>query len=416
VDPVVIAADVLRDAAAAAVRLAQDAAMIVVVGIGADGMAGLAEASRAELQRATVIYGSRRQLDLIDDTVVAPRREWPSPMLPALQTLPVEPAKDIHIVASGDPLLHGIGGTLIRLYGPEKVRVLPHVSSVTLACARMGWNLHDTEVISLVTAQAHTAVRRGGQAIVLSKNASTPKELAATLSAHARGDSEFSVLENLGGPTERRRDGTARQWADDLPQDVDDLNVIAVRYLPDERMSPYPDDAFTHDGQITKHGVRAVTLAALAPRPGERLWDVGAGSGSIGVEWCLSWRGCSAVAFERDERRRLNIGSNAAAFGVGIDVHGEAPEAFDGVEAPSAIFIGGGLTQPGLLDACLDHLPAGGRLVANAVTAESEALLTQSYSRLGGQLRRFQHYQGEPLGGFTGWRPQLPVTQWAVSR
>ncbi len=390
--------------------------MIIVVGIGADGMAGLAKTSCDELRRATVIYGSKRQLDLLDDTVAAPRREWPSPMLPALQTLRDRHAEDIHVGASGDPLLHGIGGTLIRLYGPDQVRVLPHVSSATLACARMGWNAHDTEVISLVTARPHTAVRRGGQAIVLSKNASTPKELAALLNAHGRGDSEFSVLENLGGPTERRRDGTAYQWADNPPQDVDDLNLIAVRYLPDERMSPYPDDAFAHDGQITKHGVRAVTLAALAPRPGERLWDVGAGSGSISVEWCLSWRGCSAVAFERDEGRRRNIESNAAAFGVGIDVRGGAPESFEGADAPSAIFIGGGVTQPSLLDACLDRLPPGGRLVANAVTAESEALLTQSYWRFGGQLRRFQHYQGEPLGGFTGWRPQMPVTQWAVTR
>lgn len=391
--------------------------MIVVVGIGADGMAGLAETSCAELRRATVIYGSRRQLDLLDETVTAPRREWPSPMLPALQTLPVDDhAKNIHVVASGDPLLHGIGGTLTRLYGAEKVRVLPHVSSVTLACARMGWNVHDTEVISLVTAPPHTAVRRGGQAIVLSRDRSTPEALAALLNAHGRGDSEISVLEQLGGPTEHRRNGTARRWAHDAPPDVDDLNVIAIRYLPDERLSPYPDDAFRHDGQITKRGIRAVTLAALAPRPGERLWDIGAGSGSISVEWCLSWPGCSAVAFERDERRRRNVETNAATFGVGIDVRGGAPEAFGGAEAPSAIFIGGGLTQPGLLDACLDHLPSGGRLVANAVTAESESILAQSYSRFGGQLRRFQHYRGEPLGGFTGWRPQMPVTQWAVTR
>ena len=390
--------------------------MIIVVGIGADGMAGLSAASRAELQRATVIYGSKRQLDLLDDTVAAPRQQWPSPMLPALQTLPVDTAEDIHVVASGDPLLHGIGGTLIRLFGAEKVRVLPHVSSVTLACARMGWNVHDTEVISLVTAQPHTAVRRGGQAIVLSSDRSTPKALAVLLYASGRGDSEVSVLEQLGGPAERRRDGTARQWADDAALDVDDLNVIAVRYLPDERMSPLPDDVFVHDGQITKHGIRAVTLAALAPRPAERLWDVGAGSGSISVEWCLSWRGGSAVAFERDQRRRLNVGLNAAAFGVTIDVRGDAPDAFHGAQAPSAIFIGGGLTQPGLLDACLDHLPSRGRLVANAVTAESEVVLAQAYSRFGGQLRRFQHYQGEPLGGFTGWRPQHPVTQWVVTK
>ncbi|MFZ1176481.1 MAG: precorrin-6y C5,15-methyltransferase (decarboxylating) subunit CbiE [Mycobacterium sp.] len=390
--------------------------MIIVVGIGADGMAGLSEESRTELRRATVIYGSKRQLDLLDDTLPAPRRQWPSPMLPALQTLLDVHTGDIHVVASGDPLLHGIGGTLIRLYGPDRVRVLPHVSSVTLACARMGWNIPDTEVISLVTAEPHTAVRRGGQAIVLSSDRSTPKALTALLNAYGRGDSEISVLEQLGGPAERRRDGTAREWADHTPPDVDDLNVIAVRYLPDERMSPMPDDAFVHDRQITKHGIRAVTLAALAPRPGERLWDVGAGSGSISVEWCLSWRGCSAVAFERDERRRLNVGLNAAAFGASIDVRGDAPDAFDGAEPPSAIFIGGGLTQPGMLDACLDNLPRGGRLVANAVTAESEAFLAQSYSRLGGRLRRFQHYQGEQLGGFTGWRPQYPVTQWTVTR
>jgi precorrin-6Y C5,15-methyltransferase (decarboxylating) len=396
--------------------VAQDAAMIVVVGIGADGMAGLSETSQAELQGATVIYGAKRQLSLLDDTVAAVRREWPSPMLPSLQTLLDGHKDDIHVLASGDPLLHGIGGTLIRLYGPDRVRVLPHVSAVTLACARMGWNVHDTEVISLVTAPPHTAVRRGGQAIVLSSDRSTPKALAVLLNAYGRGDSECSVLEQLGGPAERRRDGTAREWAADAPLDVDDLNVVAVRYLPDERMSPLPDDVFVHDGQITKHGIRAVTLAALTPRPGQRLWDVGAGSGSIAVEWCLSWRGCSAVAFERDERRRMNIGVNAAAFGVSIDVRGEAPDAFDGAEAPAVIFIGGGLIRPGILDACLDNLPSGGRLVANAVTAESEAVLAQSYSRLGGQLRRFQHYRGEPLGSFTGWRAQMPVTQWAVTK
>ncbi len=388
--------------------------MIIVVGTGADGMPGLSQSSKDELHRATVIYGSPRQLALLDDTVKAPRREWPSPMLPALKALPVD--DEIHVIASGDPLLHGIGGTLIRLYGADKVRVLPHVSAVTLACARMGWNVHDTEVISLVTAQPHTAVRRGGQAVVLSKDRSTPKTLAALLNTHGRHESELSVLEQLGGPAERRRDGTAAEWARQTPEDMDDLNVIAVRYLPDERLSPLPDDAFVHDGQITKHGIRAVTLAALQPRPGERLWDVGAGSGSIAVEWCLRWPGCTAAAFERDEQRRHNIGVNAAASGVDIDVRGKAPDVFDGTATPSAIFIGGGLTEPGLLDACLDKLPAGGRLVANAVTVESESILVQSYSRLGGQLRRFQHYQGEPLGGFTGWRPRHPVTQRAGTK
>jgi precorrin-6Y C5,15-methyltransferase (decarboxylating) len=390
--------------------------MIVVVGIGADGMAGLSEVSRCELRRATVVYGSQRQLGLLDDTVTATRHEWPSPMLPALRGLLDDAAADVHVLASGDPLLHGIGATLLRMFGPERVRVLPHVSAVALACARLGWTVQDTEVISLVTAPPHSAVRRGGRAVVLSSDRSTPKTLAVLLNTYGRGDSEFSVLEQLGGPGERRRTGTAREWAADAPADVDDLNVIAVRYLPDERMSPLPDDAFVHDGQITKHRIRAATLAALAPRPGERLWDVGAGSGSIAVEWCRSWRGCTAVAYERDEERRQNIALNTAAFGVEIDVRGAAPGAFDGAATPSAVFIGGGLTQPGLLDACLDALPAGGRLVANAVTAESEAVVLLAYSRFGGELRRFQHYHGEPLGGFTGWRPQLPVTQWELSK
>lgn len=389
--------------------------MIIVVGIGADGMPGLSQSARSELYRATIIYGSRRQLDLLDDTVTTARHEWPSPMLPALHQLPAQ-GPDIHVVASGDPLMHGIGGTLIRLFGVDKVTVLPHVSAVTLACARMGWNVHDTEVISLVTAPPHTAVRRGGQAIVLSKDRTSPKALAALLNTHGRGDSEFSVLEQLGGPAERRRDSTAKRWAIETPSAIDDLNVVAIRYLPDERIASLPDDAFAHDGQITKHGIRAVTLAALAPRPGQRLWDVGAGSGSIAVEWCRSGPGCTAVAFERDEQRRRNIIFNATAFGVSIDVRADAPEHFDAAEKPATIFIGGGLTQPGLLDACLDNLPIAGRLVANAVTAESEALLAQAYSQHGGQLRRFQHYHGEPLGGFTGWRPQLPVTQWTVTK
>ena len=209
--------------------------MIVVIGIGADGMAGLAPTSRAELARATVIYGSARQLGLLDDSISASRRPWPSPMLPALRTLLDDAEGDVHVVASGDPLLHGVGGTLIRLYGPDKVAVLPHVSSVTLACSRVGWTVQDTEIISLVTAEPHTAVRRGGQAVVMSRDSTSPAELARLLTETGRGDSEITVLEQLGGPAERRRSATAREWAARPPGDVDALNVVAVRYLPDER-------------------------------------------------------------------------------------------------------------------------------------------------------------------------------------
>lgn len=391
--------------------------MIIVVGIGADGMAGLGPASLAELRRATIVYGSPRQLDLLDDTVTAVKRAWPTPMVPALRTLLDDVEGDVHVVASGDPLLHGVGSSLIRLYGPEKVTVLPHVSSVTLACSRVGWAVQDTEIISLVTNEAHAAVRRGGRAVVMSRDASSPAAVARLLTDTGRGDSEVTVLEQLGGPAERRRTATAREWASRPPGDVDDLNVIAVRYLPDERrFAVLPDDAFANDGQITKQPIRAMTLAALGPRPGELLWDVGAASGSIAIEWCRSGTGCRAVAFERDEQRRKRITDNAVAFGVSVEVHDDAPEAFDSAPPPAAIFIGGGLTQPGLLEACYDRLPSGGRLVANAVTVESEAIIAQWYSRIGGELRRFQHYRGEPVGGFTGWRPAMPVTQWSVTK
>jgi precorrin-6B C5,15-methyltransferase / cobalt-precorrin-6B C5,C15-methyltransferase len=397
--------------------MAEDAQVIIVIGIGADGMAGLAPASLTELRRATIIYGSQRQLDLLDGSVAAVKRPWPSPMLPALRTILQDAGSDVHVVASGDPLLHGVGGSLIRLYGAEQVAVLPHVSSVTLACSRVGWAVQDTEVISLVTAEPQAAVRQGGQAVVMSRDGSTPAELARLLSRTGRGDSEITVLEQLGGPTERRRSSTAAEWAARPPGDVDDLNVIAVRYLPDgRRFAVLPDDAFAHDGQITKQSVRAVTMAALAPRPGEYLWDVGAGSGSIAIEWCRSGVGCRAVAFERDEKRRSRIIDNAMAFGVRVEVHFDAPEAFDFVPPPSVIFVGGGLTQPGLLEACYERLTKGKRLVANAVTVESEALLAQWYSQKGGELRRYQHYRGEPLGKFTGWRPAMPVTQWVVTK
>ncbi|MGA5545985.1 precorrin-6y C5,15-methyltransferase (decarboxylating) subunit CbiE [Mycobacterium sp. NPDC051198] len=387
--------------------------MITVVGIGADGMAGLSRTSRDELARATVVYGSPRQLELLDDSVTSDRRQWPSPMLPALPTLFGD--ADVHVVASGDPLLHGIGATLIRLFGAQQVRVLPHVSSVTLACARMGWPVPDTEVISLVTAAPHTAVRRGGRAVVLSRDAQTPAVLAGLLSESGRGDSELTVLEQLGGSGERRHDGLARDWASTPPAGIDDLNVIAVSYLPDERRAQaLPDEAFTHDGQLTKQSIRAVTLAALGPRPGELLWDVGSGSGSIAIEWSRSATGCAAIAFERDEQRRDRIIGNVTAFGVRVDVRGGAPESLDGAPDPDVIFVGGGVTQPGLLQACFDRLPSGGRLVVNAVTLESEVVVAQWYSKEGGELRRYQHYQGGAIGGFTGWRPALPVTQWAV--
>ncbi len=364
-----------------------------------------------------MIYGSRRQLDLLDASVTAVKRTWPTPMLPALRTLLDGGDGDVHVVASGDPLLHGVGGALIRLYGPDRVAVIPHVSSVTLACSRVGWAVQDTEIISLVNAEPHTAVRRGGQAVVLSRDSATPVTLARLLTETGRGESEITVLEQLGGPAERRRSATARELAARPPGDVDALNVIAVRYLPDDRLfAVLPDDVVRARRPDHQAVMRAVTLAALAPRPGEMLWDVGAGSGSVAIEWCRSGPGCRAVAFERDEQRRKRITDNAVAFGARVEVHFDAPEAFEFVRARRRSSSVVASPSPGLLDACYERLVAGGRLVANAVTAESEAVLAAWYSRHGGELRRYQHYHGEPLGGLTGWRPAMPITQWSVTK
>ena len=251
----------------------------------------------------------------------------------------------------------------------------------------------------------------------MSRNGASAATLARLLTEHGRGDSEITVLEQLGGPAERRRSasrGSGRRGR--RATSTTSTSSPCATCPTIGSVAVLPDDAFAHDGQITKQAMRAVSLAALAPRPGELLWDVGAGSGSIAVEWCRSGSRCRAVAFERDEQRRKRIADNAAAFGVRLEVQVDAPESFDFVPPPSAIFIGGGLTQPGLLDTCFERLPSGGRLVANAVTAESEAVLAQWHSRLGGALRRYQHYQGEPLGKFTGWRPAMPVTQWVVTK
>ena len=340
--------------------------MIVVVGIGADGMAGLAAASSAELRRATVIYGSRRQLDLLDDTVKAERRQWPSPMLGTLETLR-DIDGDVHVRRQrrpdaarrrrpADPVVRrGTGhGAAARVLGDAGVRA-----------ARLGGAGHrGDQPDDRGTAHGGAPRWTGGRALPRRRQA--PPRWPGCSPTRGRGDSELTVLEQLGGPAERRRDATAREWAANPPDDVDDLNVVAVRYLPDDsRLSVLPDDAFAHDGQITKQSMRAVTLAALAPRPGELLWDVGAGSGSIAIEWCRSGSRCRAVAFERDEQRRKRIAENALAHGAVVDVRGEArgirrrraEDGVDGVPA-SAIFIGGGLTQPGLLDACYERLPA----------------------------------------------------------
>jgi precorrin-6B C5,15-methyltransferase / cobalt-precorrin-6B C5,C15-methyltransferase len=392
---------------------------VTVVGIGADGWAGLAEPGRAAVRGAEVVLGGPRQLALVAGHTDAEARAWPSPLLPALPALFAGlRGRRVCALASGDPMHYGLGATLARVLGP--VEVLTHPSSIALACARMGWAAESVEVVSAV-GRPLAAVRRvlapGARVLVLSEGADTPGELAALLADDGWGDSALTVLEQLGGPAERRLDGTARDWAH---PPGDPLNLVALTCDgPGRALTPgLPDDAFDHDGQLTKREVRAVTLALLGPRRGELLWDVGAGNGSIALEWLRAHPTCRAVAVEPDPTRAARIAANADALGVpGVRVvEGRAPEALDGLPAPDAIFIGGGVTADDVLPRCWDALPAGGRLVANAVTVESEGVLGAARARLGGELTRLSVARAAPVGGFTGWRPAMPVTIWSVAK
>ncbi|MBO3735963.1 precorrin-6y C5,15-methyltransferase (decarboxylating) subunit CbiE [Actinoplanes flavus] len=397
--------------------------VVTVIGVGAGGWPGLSGTARSALTSAEVIFGAARQLDLLPGEVVTARRvRWPSPLVPALPGLiGAERGRRVCVLASGDPMFHGIGSTLARLLGPDRIRVVPHPSSVSLAAARLGWDLATVDVVSLVTAPVETLgrlINPGRRILVLSAGAATPAAVAALLADRGHGTATVTVLEQLGGPGERAATGAADGWA--LPAG-DPLNIVAVECGdgPELPIVPgLPDHRYQGDGQLTKREVRAVTLAALAPAPGRLLWDVGAGSGSIGIEWMRAHPSCRAIAIESSAERAATVTANAAALGVpGLRVvRGRAPEALDGLPEPDTIFIGGGLTRDGVLDRCLAALRPGGRLVANAVTVESEAVLAAAYAKLGGELSRITVQRGSPVGGFTGWRSFMPVTVWSVTR
>ncbi|MTD52712.1 precorrin-6y C5,15-methyltransferase (decarboxylating) subunit CbiE [Amycolatopsis sp. RM579] len=383
------------------------------MGVGADGWAGLTEAARAELTSCDVLFGSTRQLALVP--LGKPKRAWPSPLLPALGELLADHAgKRFGVLASGDPLLSGIGTTLVKKF--DDVRIVPTVSSVTLARARLGWSFEETEVVSVVGRNVHRVARvltPGARLLVLSSDASSPAAVAELLTAQGFGDSTLSVFEELGSPDERRVDGVAGTWS----AEIGPLNLVAIECAggPGLPLTGLPDDAFEHDGQLTKRDLRALALARLAPLPGRLLWDVGAGAGSVAIEWSRAHPANRAIAIERDAGRAARIGRNAESLGVPDlrVVTGAAPDALDGLPAPDAVFLGGALS---VWRRCFDALTPGGWLVAHAVTLESEQVLAAAYRDRGGELTRIAVEHAAPLGGFTGWTPARTVTQWSIRK
>lgn len=397
---------------------------VTVVGIGADGWAGLASGARALLEDAEVVLGGRRHLEMLPDVPGQRRETWPSPLRDGLPELLERYAgRPVVALASGDPLVSGIATTLVELLGAEAVEVVPALSSVALARARLRWPAESTEVVTLVGRDPHVVARSlapGLRLIVLSSDGSTPAVVAALLTAAGYGASRMSVLADLGSESESRLDGVADSWGD---RAAPDLNVVAVELAGSDAAvggftAGLPEDAFEHDGQITKRDVRASALARLAPLPRQLLWDVGAGSGAVAIEWMRAHSACRAVAIESRDDRAARIARNAASLGVPAlrVVTGRAPAALEGLDRPHAIFVGGGATEDGLLDACWAALRPGGRLVVHGVTLETETVLAGRYARHGGELTRIHIEHAAPIGSFAGWTPSRAITQWAVTK
>jgi len=394
---------------------------LTVVGIGEDGFFGLGRAARRALLDAAIVIGGDRHLAMLPSRVRARRQSWPTPF----DTAQIEAYRGtpVCVLASGDPMLFGVGATLARTIPIDEIHVISGPSSLSLAAARLGWSLQDVSIVSLVgrpLAMLNAHLRHGARVLVLSRDGSSPFEIAALLNERGFGATSMKVFEHLGGPRERRIDARAESWREEA---IGALNIVALdcrahngASLP--LTSGLPDSAFLNDGQLTKRDVRAITLARLAPTAGALLWDVGAGCGSIGIEWMRSHPACRAIAIESNARRHGFIAHNRDALGVpGLQlIEGRAPDALAGLPAPDAIFLGGGVTTPGVLDACWSSLREGGRLVANAVTLQGEAALVQWRNRHGGTLTRIAISEAQPLGGFDTWRAALPITLLDVTK
>ena len=390
-----------------------------VIGMGEDGLDGLSPRATSLLQGAEVIVGSQRLLALIGETK-AERHEWPQPFSAVVDRIKPLRGRRTVVLATGDPLNYGVARKLLEIVPLAEMEIVPNLSSFSLAAARMGWPLGDCDTITLhgrPAANLEAFIQPHARLLALTADGSTIAEVARRLVARGYGPSEMTVLENMGGP----REASAHFRADALPQrSFSDLNTLAIRCEPQPgaallpRVPGLPDDAFIHDGQLTKREVRAATLAALAPYPDALLWDVGAGSGSIAIEWMRAARGAGAIAFEHDPERLRMIGENADRLGTPRlkVVAGEAPQSLAGQAPPDAVFIGGGMGIPGVFETSWAALKSQGRMVANVVTLEGELHLVDLQEKHGGDLVRLDVSYLTRIGPLRALKPRMAVLQW----
>ena len=394
------------------------------MGIGEDGIEGLGELARGLIESAESVFGGERHLALAAPLIHGEVRAWESPFDRSVEDVVARRGRPVCVLASGDPFQHGVGSLLARHVSPEETIAVPAVSAFTLAAARLLWALPRITLLSLCGRPLDLIrphLHPGARILALTSGAESPQAIADLLCASGFGESTLTVLEALGGPRERVRSTRADGFNLDL---IDALNTVAVEVVasPTARVIPWvvglPDELFEHDGQITKRHIRALTLSALAPRQGERLWDIGAGSGSIAIEWMLAHPSLTAVAIERRGDRVARIKRNAVSLGVPDlkVVEGTVPQALAGLAPPDAVFIGGAATTPGLIEMAQGALRAQGRLVVNAVTLETEAVLLKAYAEHGGTMTRMEIHHARPVGGdegrFSSWRPGNPIVQW----
>ncbi len=392
-----------------------------LVGLGEDGRAGLSPEALAALEGAELVYGGARHIALIGD-VPGEASEWPQPFRNALPMILTKRGRKVCVVATGDPFHYGIGAGLAKAIPAEEMQIFPQISCFALACNRLRWPQEECGRVSLHGRALQRIIpflQPGRRVLALAWDGTTPQRLAEVMRERGFGASRMVVMEAMGGPREQIRACTADSY--DFGT-VDPLNLIALDLVagPDARVLPLAtgldEDWFEHDGQITKSEIRAITLSALRPRAGELLWDIGAGSGSVGLEWCLRNPGNRTIAFEEKPERAERIGRNRMSLGaLSVEVvTGAAPASLTGKSEPDAVFIGGGITDPGVFEAAWAALKPGGRLVANVVTLEGETRLAGLHGEHGGSLRRIGISHLDSVGSMHGWRPAMPVTQWRV--